>query len=118
MADAAHIPGPWFVAETFADEPGAAPETVIRGLDGQAVVAVALEFSQMPGTREANAALIAAAPDMQAVLQMVAEVIEDHQRGAKGTQFRHAYEDWTAAVMAVLLASRGIALAEPSSAAH
>lgn len=56
---------------------------------------------------------------MQAVLQMVAEVIEDHQRGARGDEFRHPYETWTAAVMAALIASRGIALAEPATgAAH
>lgn len=48
-------PGLLFVAETGQDE-GSSPETVIRGMDGQAGVAVAIDFgANNPGMREANA---------------------------------------------------------------
>lgn len=113
MADL-HTLGPWEVAETYAD-PGEAPETVIRGLDGRAAVAVALDFPNASGMRQANAHLIATAPDMLAVLEMVQRVIEDHQRGAKGAEFRHSYTEWTTAVTAVIATARGIAIAEPAT---
>jgi hypothetical protein len=48
-------PGLLFVAETGQDE-GSSPETVIRGMDGQAGVAVAIDFgANNPGMRLANA---------------------------------------------------------------
>ena len=48
-------PGLLFVAETGQDE-GNSPETVIRGMDGQAGVAVAIDFgANNPGMRLANA---------------------------------------------------------------
>ena len=48
-------PGLLFVAETGQDE-GSSPETVIRGMGGQAGVAVAIDFgANNPGMREANA---------------------------------------------------------------
>ena len=72
---AMHTPGPWNVAESYIDMlddgPGA-PETVIRGMDGEAVIAVALDFgSNNPTWREANARLIAAAPDLLATLNSI-----------------------------------------------
>ena len=48
-------PGLLFVAETGQDD-GCSPETVIRGMDGRAGVAVAIDFgANNPGMREANA---------------------------------------------------------------
>lgn len=48
-------PGLLFVAETGQDE-GSSPETVIRGMGGQAGVAVAIDFgANNPGMRLANA---------------------------------------------------------------
>lgn len=48
-------PGLLFVAETGQDD-GCSPETVIRGMGGQAGVAVAIDFgANNPGMREANA---------------------------------------------------------------
>ena len=48
-------PGLLCVAETGQDE-GSSPETVIRGMDGQAGVAVAIDFgANNPGMRLANA---------------------------------------------------------------
>ena len=48
-------PGLLFVAETGQDE-GSSPETVIRGMGGQAGVAVAIDFgANNPCMREANA---------------------------------------------------------------
>jgi hypothetical protein len=48
-------PGLLFVAETGQDD-GGNPETVIRGMGGQAGVAVAIDFgTNNPGMREANA---------------------------------------------------------------
>jgi hypothetical protein len=63
-------PGDWAVGGTCTDDDGA-PETVIRGMDGRAAVAVTLDFgANNPLMREANALLIAAAnPErMQRVL--------------------------------------------------
>lgn len=57
-------PGPWEVADGAFDNEGC-PETVIRGWSGRACVAVALDFgANNPLMREANARLIAAAPEM------------------------------------------------------
>jgi len=51
----ARTPGLLFVAETGQDD-GCSPETVIRGMDGRAGVAVAIDFgANNPGMREANA---------------------------------------------------------------
>lgn len=48
-------PGLLFVAETGQDD-GCSPETVIRGMDGRAGVAVTIDFgANNPGMREANA---------------------------------------------------------------
>jgi hypothetical protein len=48
-------PGLLFVAETGQDD-GCSPETVIRGMDGRAGVAVAIDFgANNPGMRAANA---------------------------------------------------------------
>lgn len=52
--------GPLVVAETYADE-GDPPETCIRGMDGRAGVAVALDFgANNPSMREDNARRIVA----------------------------------------------------------
>ena len=59
-----HTPGPWEVSGEIFDNDGQ-PETAIQALNGAATVAVALEFGQNnPHIREANARLIAAAPDL------------------------------------------------------
>src|SRR3546814_15509282 len=59
--DAGATPGPWSVAgETF-DNDGI-QESVIRGLNGRAAIAVALDFgANNPCMRDANAAHISAA---------------------------------------------------------
>lgn len=55
-----HTPEPWRVAEEPFDNDGV-EETVIRGLDERAAIAVALDFGpNNPGMREANAQRIAA----------------------------------------------------------
>lgn len=51
----AHLPGIWTVDEEAFDNDGC-PETVIRGLNGAAVIAVAIDFGENnPLMREANA---------------------------------------------------------------
>lgn len=55
-----HTPEPWSVAEESFDNDGI-HESVIRGLDGRAAIAVTLEFGENnPGMREANARRIVA----------------------------------------------------------
>lgn len=55
-----HTPEPWSVAEESFDNDGI-HESVIRGLDGRAAIAVTLEFgANNPGMREANARRIVA----------------------------------------------------------
>lgn len=55
-----HTPEPWRVAEESFDN-GGIQESVIRGLDGRAAIAVTLEFGpNNPGMREANARRIVA----------------------------------------------------------
>lgn len=72
----AHTPGPWEVALEIFDN-GGIPETVIQAFDGRAAVAVALEFgANNPGMRDANARLIAAAPDLLEALIDVLRVNE------------------------------------------
>jgi hypothetical protein len=68
------LPGPWFVGET--DDNDGYPETVIRGMDGIAGIAVAIDFAKCPGMREANARMIAAAPDLLEALQAVVRVAD------------------------------------------
>jgi hypothetical protein len=68
-----HTPGPWFVAET--DDNEGYPETVIRGMDGIAGVAVAIDFQKAPGMREANARLLAAAPDLLAAVREYMDIM-------------------------------------------
>lgn len=68
--DAQHTPGPWEAAVEIFDNEGY-PETAIQALNGSATVAVALEFGQNnPHMREANARLIAAAPELLAAQTM------------------------------------------------
>lgn len=74
-APPAHTPGPWVVAETAPDDEGY-PETVIRGMGGLAGVAVAIDFGSLPGMREANATLIAAAPELLAELRSAHQIIK------------------------------------------
>lgn len=62
-----HTPGPWHAAETTWED--GIPETVIRGLNGAAGIAVAIEFAQIPEMRDANARLISAAPELLEALQ-------------------------------------------------
>lgn len=72
-----HTPGPWEIAfETF-DNDGA-PETAIQALGGRAFVAFALEFGpNNPQMREANARLIAAAPDLLEALKKIVKSLAD-----------------------------------------
>lgn len=51
--NAAHTPGLLSIGEDFTED--GITETVIRGLDGHAGIAVALDFGRIPGMREANA---------------------------------------------------------------
>jgi hypothetical protein len=74
MSAIQHLPGPWFVAET--DDNEGYPETVIRGMDGIAGVAVAVDFEKIPGMREANATLISAAPELLNAAQIGLKYIE------------------------------------------
>lgn len=69
-----HTPGPWFVAET--DDNEGYPETVIRAMDGVAGVSVAVDFPKIFGMRDANARLIAAAPDLLEALRAVVSVAD------------------------------------------
>jgi hypothetical protein len=56
----AHLPGIWTVDEETFDNDGC-PETVIRSLNGAAVIAVAIDFGENnPLMREANARRIVA----------------------------------------------------------
>ncbi|MBS1170123.1 MAG: hypothetical protein H6R01_1041 [Burkholderiaceae bacterium] len=55
-----HTPTPWRVAEDAFDNDGM-PESVIRGLDDRAAIAVTLDFGENnPSMREANARRIVA----------------------------------------------------------
>lgn len=66
-----HTPEPWIVSEESFDN-GGIQETVIRGLDGRAAVAVTLEFGpNNPGMREANARRIVACVNACAGLSTV-----------------------------------------------
>lgn len=71
-------PGEWTLGETYQDE-GDLPETVIRGMNGRAAVAVTLDFgSNNPLMREANALhIIAAQP---ARIARVLSALEQAQR--------------------------------------
>lgn len=69
-----HTPGPWFVAET--DDNEGYPETVIRAMGGVAGVSVAVDFPKIFGMRDANARLIAAAPDLLEALRAVVSVAD------------------------------------------
>jgi hypothetical protein len=63
-----HTPGPWAVAVDIFDNDGM-PETAIQAMNGGATVAVALDFGlNNPDMRQANARLIAAAPDLLVAL--------------------------------------------------
>lgn len=76
MSDFKGTPGPWTVDEEAFDNDGC-PETVIRALNGVAGVAVAIDFGpNNPGMREANAHLIAAAPDLLGALQAITDQLE------------------------------------------
>jgi hypothetical protein len=79
----AATPEDWVIGETYADMyddgPGA-PETVIRGLGGEAGVAVALDFgSNNPSWREANAAFIVAAKNAMPALIAAARAAQAPQ---------------------------------------
>lgn len=71
-----HTPEPWsFSIEEVFDNDGV-PESVIRGIDGRACVAVAIDFGpNNPGMREANARRIAACVNRLA--PFTTEQIED-----------------------------------------
>ena len=76
---AQHTPGPWQVAVDIFDNDGM-PETAIQAMNGGATVAVALDFGlNNPDMRQANARLIAAAPDLLEALQELVSIVAIHQ---------------------------------------
>jgi hypothetical protein len=73
-----HAPEPWNVGETFCN--GESPETVIRGLDGMAAIAVTLDFGpNYPKARERNARRIVAC--VNACAGIPSEVLEAMHTG-------------------------------------
>lgn len=74
-----HTKEPWSVAEEAFDNDGI-HESVIRGLDGRAAIAVTLEFGpNNPGMREANARRIVAC--VNACAGITTEVLEQMPSG-------------------------------------
>lgn len=74
-----HTIEPWRVAEESFDNDGI-HESVIRGLDGRAAIAVTLEFGpNNPGMREANARRIVAC--VNACTGITTEVLEQMPNG-------------------------------------
>lgn len=74
-----HTIEPWRVAEESFDNDGI-HESVIRGLDGRAAIAVTLEFGpNNPGMREANARRIVAC--VNACAGITTEVLEQMPNG-------------------------------------
>lgn len=77
-----HTKEPWNVAEEAFDNDGI-HESVIRGLDGRAAIAVTLEFGpNNPGMREANARRIVAC--VNACAGISTENLEDNKPLAEG----------------------------------
>jgi hypothetical protein len=100
MSEIQHLPGPWFVAET--DDNEDYPETVIRGMDGAAGVAVAIDFAKMPGVREANARLISAAPELLAAAQIALTYIEAVCFNTPNPKKRNNYADAASQIRAAI----------------
>jgi hypothetical protein len=74
---AKHTPGPWAVAVDIFDNDGM-PETAIQAMNGGATVAVALDFGlNNPDMRQANARLIAAAPDLLTELRKARAALKE-----------------------------------------
>ena len=74
-----HTEGPWSAAETRHNY-----DTVIRGPKGEPIaLALIAGYTKQEGT--ANAALLAAAPDLLEALQELCEIVEDaiEQKSAK-----------------------------------
>jgi hypothetical protein len=101
MSKAEHLPGPWFVAET--DDNEGYPETVIRGMDGVAGVAVAIDFPKMPGVREANARLMAASPELLAAAHIALTYIEAVCFNTPNPKKRNNYADAASKIREAIL---------------
>lgn len=66
-----HTPGPWRIGQAFKDDEGYREIAVMATVRGHDVcpATVVLQFPNVPGMQEANAFLIAAAPDLLAALE-------------------------------------------------
>lgn len=71
---ASHTPGPWF--QLLDNTPGQRQRHIVRSAAGLVEVARASEIYMDRAEREANARLIAAAPDMLAALKQAAEALD------------------------------------------
>ena len=73
-----HTPGPWRVGRHFTDDEGyreIAIEATVRGVEC-VPASVALQFANYGGMQEANARLIAAAPDLLEALIDLMDAVE------------------------------------------
>jgi hypothetical protein len=77
-------PGPWFIGDTYCDDEGH-PEIPIHASNGRGgectPASVVLQFPTVEGMQEANARLIAAAPELYAALQMLEAAYGDRTWG-------------------------------------
>ena len=92
-----HTPGPWRVTEAH----GQTQVVAVNRYPGKVTTGIADIFDAIDGTKEwaANARLIAAAPDMLAVLEAVFEELTDHPED---------FEDWLRAeIPAAIQKARG-----------
>ncbi len=75
-----HTPGPWFTLDTGLDVYAEHPQTDPDYLPRRRHIAAAITTCQFDQEARANAALIAAAPDMLAALPEMMSIFADHEQ--------------------------------------
>ena len=67
-----HTPGPWKYSDAYHES-----QVDIREAGGKRIAVAVCDFPRTPATMEANAHLIAAAPELLAALEEVVELLRD-----------------------------------------